>query len=79
MSELLYERRFISLESTAVAVSHWQVDLPAVTPQLGRVHRQPLWEYPTNIVQIPCTYIANHYKMNKSVFVKISTNVDNVR
>jgi len=34
LSELQDKRRFSSFKSTAVTVSHWQIDLSTVTPQL---------------------------------------------
>jgi len=42
LSKLNNQRSFSSLEPTAIAVSHRQVHLTTVTPQLGRMNRQPL-------------------------------------
>jgi len=48
LSQLTNKRCFCRLKTTAIAVGHRQVDLTAVTPQLGWMNRQPARHYPVN-------------------------------
>ena len=65
VSELNDEWRLSSLESTAVAVCHGQVDLPTVTPQLGRVNRQPLGKYPASNIHTLAAPSGESYGGNR--------------
>ena len=47
LSELQHNTSGFSCYPLGIAVPHWEVDLPAVAPQLGGVHREPAGEDPT--------------------------------